>query len=286
MTIDFSEYLSCPEADADHLHTQALEASYHEAARVMSPRGLEHYLTGIKRDARAEQGVDLVPTYVQEMPRVAKKVGEDIIPEVVSAPTKLASHTSGTVVTPSMSSMPLAASRLGDAEVPRGYLNLLHQLSGKSPRGLRPMIENMDEILSKLSLGGLRRWALRGAQAHARVLDGQMAYFGLQTELSRAVLQKERRGILFVDNQRKLNFYLRALWARPFFTRPTPGDHESRQGLRPFIEDLQIHLPDAFDTYRGISGIESDRAAAQCAAHMVYGTGSTPSAPSSLCRRI
>ncbi|MBK5965626.1 VWA domain-containing protein [Thiocystis minor] len=273
MTIDFSEYLSCLKADPEHPHAQALEASYHEAARVMSAQGLGHYLTGIRAMCGLNRGTDLVLTYVQEMPGVAKEVGEDIIPEVVSALMKLASHTSGTVVTLMMANMPLAASRLGDAEVLRGYLNLLHQLAGKAPRGLRPMMENMDELLSKLTLGGLRRWALWGAQAHARDLDGQMAYFGLQTESSRSVLQKERRGTLFVDNQRRLNFYLRALWARAFFMRPTSGDYESRQGLKPFVEDFQIHLPDAFDPWRGIAGIELYRAAAaHCAAHMVYTT--------------
>jgi len=271
MTIDFSEYVSCLKTDPDHEHRQALESSYHEAGRVMSPRGLDHYLTGMKAMCALNKGEDLILTYVQEMPRVAKEVGEDIIPEVVGALMKLASHTSGTVITLVMANLPLAAQRLGDAEVLRGYLNLLHQLAGKAPRGLRPMMENMDELLSKLTLGGLRRWALWGAQAHARDLDGQMAYFGLQTESARAVLQKERRGTLFVDNQRKLNFYLRALWARAFFMRPTAGDYETRQGLRPFIEDFQVHLPDAFDSFRGIKGIEIYRAAAaHCAAHMVY----------------
>ncbi len=273
MSIDFTDYLACLKADAGHPHTQALEASYHEAARVMSPRGLEQYLAGIRAVCGLNKGPDLVLTYVQEMPGVAKEVGEDIIPDIIGALMKLASHTSGTVVALIMASMPLAASRLGDAEVLRGYLSLLHQLAGKSPRGLRPMMENMDELLAKLTLGGLRRWALWGAQAHARDLDGQLAYFALQTESSRAVLRKERRGTLFVDNQRKLNFYLRALWARAFFMRPTAGDYESRQGLRPFIADFQIHLPDAFDSYRGISGIETYRAAAaHCAAHMVHGT--------------
>lgn len=273
MTLDFSETLACLKVDPTHAHAQALESSYHEAARVMSPRGLEHYLTGIRAMCGLNKGPDLVMTYVQEMPGVAKEVGEDIIPDVVSSLMKLASHTSGTVITLMMATMPLAASRLGDLEVMRGYLNLLHQLAGKAPRGLRPMMENMDELLSKLTLGGLRRWALWGAQAHARDLDGQLAYFGLQTESSRAVLQKERRGTLFVDNQRKLNFYLRALWARAFFMRPTSGDYESRVGLKPFIDDFQIHLPDAFDAWRGISGVELYRAAAaHCAAHMVYTT--------------
>jgi hypothetical protein len=219
------------------------------------------------------RGEDLILTYVQEMPSVAKELGEDIVPDIVAALMKLSSHTSGTVVTLIMANMPLAASRLGDAEVMRGYLNLLHQLAGKAPRGLRPMMENMDELLAKLTLGGLRRWALWGAQAHARDLDGQMAYFRLKTESSRAVLQKERRGTLFVDNQRKLNFYLRALWARAFFMRPTSGDYETRQGIKPYIEDFLLHLPDAFDAFRGISGLETFRAAAaHCAAHLVYTT--------------
>ncbi|MGB0721721.1 MAG: nitric oxide reductase activation protein NorD [Gammaproteobacteria bacterium] len=270
MSIDFSEYVQCLSKD-DHEHREALESSYHEAERVMSPRGLENYLQGMKAMCTMGRGQDLVLTYVQEMPGVAKEVGEDIIPEIVESMMRLASHTSGSVITLIIANLPLAASKLGDAEVMRGYLKLLHQLAGKAPRGLRPMMEVMDELLSKLTLGGLRRWALWGAQAHARDLEGQMAYYGLKTESSRSVLQKERRGTLFVGNQRKLNFYLRALWGRAFFMRPTAGDYESRRGLKPFIEDFQIHLPDAFDPFRGIDGIEIYRAAAaHAAAHMVY----------------
>jgi hypothetical protein len=53
--------------------------------------------------------------------------------------------------------------------------------------------------------------------------------------------------------------------------RPTAGDYESRRGLKPFIEDFQIHVPDAYDPFRDIDGIEIYRAAAaHAAAHMVY----------------
>ncbi len=271
MSVDFSEYVSCIDFEDAHEHREALESAYHEAARVMSPRGLQNYLEGMRAMCSLGRGQDLVLTYVQEMPSVAKEVGEDVIPDIITSLMKLASHTSGTVITMMMSNMPLAARRLGDVDVMRGYLKLLHQLAGKAPRGLRPMMEHLDELLSKLTLGGLRRWAQWGMQAHQRDLDGQMAYFGLQTTSSRSVLQKERRGTLFIDNQRKLNFYLRALWARAFFMRPTSGDYETRQGLKPYIEDFQIHLPDAFDSFRGIDGMEMFRAAAaHCAAHMVY----------------
>ena len=270
MSINFSDYVACLDEN-EHEHAEALESSYHEAQRVMSPRGLDNYLQGMRAMCSLNRGQDLVLTYVQEIPGVAKEVGEDVVPDIVESMMKLASHTSGSVVTLMLSMMPLAAQRLGDADVLRGYLKLLHQLAGKAPRGLRPMMENMDELLSKLTLGGLRRWALWGAQAHQRDLDGQMSYFALQSESSRSVLQKERRGTLFIDNQRKLNFYLRALWGRAFFMRPTAGDYESRRGLKPFIEDFQIHVPDAYDPFHGIDGMEIYRATtAHAAAHLVF----------------
>ncbi|MGB5454109.1 MAG: nitric oxide reductase activation protein NorD [Sedimenticolaceae bacterium] len=147
----------------------------------------------------------------------------------------------------------------------------LHQMAGKAPRGMLAMLENLDELLAKLTLGGLRRWVMWGAQAHQRDLDGQMGYFAFKTESASSILQKERRGTLFVNNQRKLNFYLRALWARVFLMRPTSGDYESRTGLKPCIEDFQIHVPDAYDPFCGIDGIEIyPPAAAHAAAHMVY----------------
>jgi nitric oxide reductase NorD protein len=171
MSVDFDEYVTCLDA-GDHEHIEALESSYREAQRVMSTRGLQNYLEGMRAFCTLGRGQDLVLTYVQEMPGVAKEVGEDIIPDIVEAMMKLASHTSGSVIALIVANLPLAASRLGDAEVMRGFLKLLHQMTGKAPRGLRPMMENLDELLSKLTLGGLRRWVLWGAQAHQRDLDG------------------------------------------------------------------------------------------------------------------
>ncbi len=267
---ELSEYLHCidPEdlGDAD-----LIEPSYLEAQRIMSPQGLENYLVGIKAMCTLGKGQDLVLTYVQEMPSVVKEVGEDIVPDVIEALMKLASLTSGSVITLILANLPLAATRLGDAELLRGYLKLLHQLAGKAPRGLRPMMESLGELLSRLTLGGLRRWANWGAQAYQRDFEGQSAYFGLATETSKSILQRERRGTLFVDNHRKLNFYLRALWGRSFFMRPTAEDFETRQGSKPYIESHLVHLPDAFDRYEGIEGVDVYRAAAaHAAAHIVH----------------
>ena len=271
---ELAEYLQCIDPE-DLGSLEAVEASWLDAQRIMSPQGLENYLVGIKSMCTLGKGQDLVMTYVQEMPVVAKEVGEDIVPDTIEAIMKLSSLTSGAVITLILSNLPMAATRLGDAELLRGYFKLLHQLAGKAPRGLRPMMESLGELLSKLTLGGLRRWATWGAQAYQRDLEGQAAYFGVATETSKSVLQRERRGTLFVDNHRKLNYYLRALWARAFFMRPTADDFETRRGSRPYIEDYLVHLPDAFDRMDDIDGIDVYRAAAShAAAHIVY-TGET-----------
>ena len=178
--------------------------------------------------------------------------------------------TSGEVVALLFNSMPTAARNLGDAELFRGYLTLIHQLASTASRGVRPMLNHVDELLSKLTLSGLRRWANFGAQAYRRDFNNLTSYFNLESADSRAMLQKERRGILFIKTQRKLNFYLRALWGRDFFLRPTGADFAD---FRPFVEHRILHLPDALDDYGEVAGLEVYRAtAAHMAAHMVYST--------------
>jgi nitric oxide reductase NorD protein len=267
MSIDLDEYRECLERTAPELRA-TLEASFHEAARSMSPAGLRDYLEAARGLCELGRGADVVVSYVEEMPAVVKECGEDIIRDCVSAAMKLASMTSGEVIALLFASLPTAARRLGDPQLLRSYLALIHRLSARAPRGLRPMLGHIDELLSKLTLSGLRRWADFGAEAYRRDLRGQAAYFALVTEDSRAVLQKERRGTLFIDSQRKLNFYLRALWGQDFFLRPTAADHE---GFRPYLEARILHLPDALDDIGGVPGLERYRAmAAHMAAHLSY----------------
>ena len=270
MTINLDEYTEQLEQLDPHVR-DTLAASFHEAARVMSPQGLHNWLEGAKGLSQLGRGNELVITYIQSMPAVVKEVGEELIKDCINSAMKLASMVSGEVIQLMFDTLPTAANRLGDAELLRGYLGLIHQLSARVPRGLRPMLGHLDELFGKLTLGGLRRWALWGAQAHLRDFQAQLAYFDLKSADSRAMLQKERRGTLFIDNQRKLNFYLRAFWGRDFFMRPTSGDYETREGYKPFIETRVIHMPDAFDDFAGLPGKDLYRAtAAHAAAHLVY----------------
>ena len=261
---DYEDFL----AEAAPEIRDILEGSFQEASRVMSPTGLQEYMDAAKSLCNLGRGPGVVISYLQEMPLVAKECGEDVIGDCLTAAMKLSSMTSGEVVALLFGSMPTAARNLGDAELFRGYLTLIHQLASTASRGVRPMLNHIDELLSKLTLSGLRRWANFGAQAYRRDFNNLTAYFNLESADSRAMLQKERRGILFIKTQRKLNFYLRALWGRDFFLRPTGADFAD---FRPYIEHRILHLPDALDDCGDIAGLELYRAtAAHMASHMVY----------------
>ena len=267
MSINLEDYAEFLQETAPEVR-DVLEGTFHEAARIMSPAGLQDYMDGAKALSNLGRGSAVVITYLQEMPLVVKECGEDVIPDCITAAMKLASMVSGEVVALLFSSLPTAARNLGDAELLRGYLTLIHQLSGTAARGLRPMLNHMDELLSKLTISGLRRWANFGAQAYRRDFNNLTAYFNLESADSKAMLQKERRGVLFVKTQRKLNFYLRALWGRDFFLRPTGADYTD---FKPYIENRIFHLPDAVDDLGDIAGLELYRAtAAHMAAHMCY----------------
>ncbi len=266
---DYEEFLqSVPEI------RDVLEGTFHEAARIMSPAGLQIYMDGAISLHNLGRGGDVVLTYIQEVPLVVKEVGEDVIPDCITAAMKLSSMTSGEVISLLLASLPTAARNLGDAELFRGYLLFIHQLASTAARGLRPMLNHIDELLGKLTLSGLRRWANFGAQAYRRDFNNLTSYFNLESTDSKAMFQKERAGILFNKVQRKLNFYLRSLWGRDFFIRPTGADFDD---FRPYIEHRILHMPDAVDDIGSeanmIPGLELYRAtAAHMASHICYST--------------
>lgn len=280
MAIHLEEYKELLE-DLPSDAQDVLRAAWNEAARVFSARGLDNYIKGAVALHNLGRGEELVVTYIQEMPEVARAIGEDVLPDVVNFLLSMASKTSGQVLTLIVGTAPLAAERLADESLFRNYLNVLSIMLAQAPRGLRPMLENLDRLLTQLTLGGLRRWVQWGAQAYKADFDGQVRYFSLQSPDALSVLQSERKGTLFVDVQRRLNIYLRAMWGRDFFLRPTAGDYESREGLKPYIERYVIHIADAYDDYKPfgdatppeavIPGVEIYRAAANhCAAHLAF----------------
>ncbi len=275
MAIQLTEYQDLLE-DLGEQAGEVLEATWHEAVRVFSPRGLQAYLEGAAGLKSLGRGTDLVISFIESAHLVAKEIGEQAVPELLSTAIKMYSRTSAEVLSLVFSTASTAANRLGELDLFKAYLSLLDNLVGKAPRAVRPFLENLNVLLGQLTLGGLRRWIAWGISAYRNDFAAQADYFSLNSEQAKAVLQQEQRGVLFVNIQRRLNMYLRSLWGRDFFLRSTSGDFETREGYRPYIEHYFIHLPDAFDDYtpddaEAVSGMDVYRAsAAHAAAHIVF----------------
>ena len=263
---DYKDLLENLEPESETL----LHQTWPDAVKIFSPRGLDNYLKGAAALRGLGRGRGLVDAWIGETPQVAKEIGEDVVADLATSALMLASKTSGAVIELILATAPTAARRLGDAHLFQSYLQFLNTLIAQAPRGVRPMLDKLEVLFGQLTLGGLRRWALWGAHAHRTDYEEQIRYFSLGSRESKAVMQKERKGTLFVDVQRRINMYLRALWARDFFMRPTSGDFETREGYKPFIENYLIHLPDAYDAFGDIAAAEVYRAAAaHAAAHLV-----------------
>ncbi|MCP5292715.1 MAG: nitric oxide reductase activation protein NorD [Burkholderiales bacterium] len=269
MSINLDDYKELLE-DLEPESIELLHHAWPEAVKIFSPRGLDNYLKGASAIRGLGRGRSLVDCWIDEIPLVTKEIGEDVVGDLATAVLGLASRTSGAVIELVLATSPTAAKRLGDAHLFQNYLQFLNVLIAQAPRGIRPMLDKLEILLEQLTLGGLRRWAMWGAHAHRTDYEEQIRYFGLESKESLAVLQKERKGTLFIDVQRRINMYLRALWGRDFFMKPTSGDFETREGYKPFIENYFIHLPDAFDNFGDVPASEVYRAAAaHAAAHLV-----------------
>ena len=277
-----SDFLG-PDDDCSDALRLALEEQWTGLTRAFSSRGVDNYLKGCKALDQLGRSQELPAAFASCMPEVARAIGEDVLPDLVNFLLGMASKTSGQVLAVIVQVSPIVARRLGDVELFRQFLQVLANMLAQAPRGVRPMLEQIDTLLSQLTLGGLRRWALWGAQAYKSDFEGQIRYFSLQSEDARAMLQAERKGTLFVDIQRRLLIYLRAIWGRDFFLRPTSGDYERREGIRPYIDRFVIYIPDAYDDWsdeayqKSVAGLDVYRAVVNhCAAHLQFGGDALP----------
>ena len=97
MTTNLEDYAACLEKAAPEI-TETLEATFHDAARIMSPAGLHDYMEGAKGLCNLGRGPDVVLSFLEEMHAVLQECGEDVIRDCVEAAMKLASMTSGQVI--------------------------------------------------------------------------------------------------------------------------------------------------------------------------------------------
>ena len=230
-----------------------------EAFISLSDQGIKDYLKGASLVCMIGRGFEPVLVYLEEMPQVAKLLGEGCLSTVSQAVWDLSRSPNGNSIPPFLNSIAEAARRLGSEELFQKYIDLLFDLAEKttgsihghhttfpSP-GLPLLLANIPYLLNQLSLEGLQNWVEYGVRNYPDHPERQENYFSLQSADSKAILQRERHGTLFIDNERKLNLYLKALWNVKFYMIPySTGFDELRKPV-PYFDKLGVRVPDVLD---------------------------------------
>ena len=237
--------------------SQAEMAAYIEAARFLGKMG---------------RGPEPILAFLEEWPSIAGTVGTAALPAVMAAVRTLQKSPNSAAITPLLQTLAAVARRLQSQDQLQAYLDIALDLMARttgsihgrhatfaSP-GLPGLFRQAPRLLDLLPLAGLRNWVDYGIRNYGRHPERQAEYFDLGTADSRAVLQRERRGTLFADVERKLDLTLRALWGDSDQLVPySTAFHELRQPV-PYYDKLGLRVPDVYEDRAGVSGLDRYRA--------------------------
>jgi nitric oxide reductase NorD protein len=279
---NFRSQLSCNFEKIDHVFEDCIK----DASSCLSAQGVKDYLDGASLVCMIGRGVEPVLSYLEEMPRVACKLGESTLSLVSQTVWKISRSPNGKSIPIFLQTVAEVSRRLGSAELLEQYcamvLDFMERTSSSIHRNqsatipspsLTDLLERMPWLLRELSTKGLRNWVEYGLEHYLRHPERQRDYFTLQSADSRAILQRERHGTLYADNERSLDLYMRSLWNRDEMFVPYSNAFDELRKPTPYYDDRGIRVPDVYDDRNTIRGIDRYRALlAHIAAHKRWTT--------------
>ena len=270
--------LSCNFEQIDHV----FEGCMQEAMLVLSEQGIKDYLDGASLICMIGRGVEPVLEYLEEMPQVVHKLGDEAALSLISQTVwKISRSPNGNAIPAFLQSIASVARRLGSMELLERYCDMVldfmertstsvfgNQGASMASPSLTDLLERMPGLLQELSCQGLRNWIGYGLEHYLSHPERQRDYFQLQSADSRAILQRERHGTLYADHERKLDLYMRALWDRDEIYVPYSNAFDELRKPMPYFDDRGIRIPDVYDDLNAVHGIDRYRALlAHVAAH-------------------
>ncbi len=245
---------------------ECFEDYIQDSLRNLSNRGIDQYLSGASLICMIGRGWEPVSIYLEEMPEMANRLGEPILDIVSKAVWDMSRTPNGKAIPPFMQCLPEASRRLGTLEQMQHFLDILFEMmettttsvhghhKTHSSQGFPELLKQIPYLLNQLSLEGLKNWIEYGTRNYLNHPERQKDYFCLQSADSKAMLQRERHGTLYMDNERKLDMYLHSMWQdESYFVPYSLGFDELRKPM-PYYDHLGIRVPDVYDDFIAADG--------------------------------
>ncbi|OIP98661.1 MAG: hypothetical protein AUK35_10535 [Zetaproteobacteria bacterium CG2_30_46_52] len=262
------EALGCRFADVNRVFDECMT----EATTLLSKEGMDSYIENARFIGKMGRGSEPLLVYLEEAPRVASIVGEDVLSEIKDFVYYLSTNTNFKAIVPFLQTLASVTRRLHSIEQLHYYFKLLkdmvtrtsgsvhgHHTTFPSP-GLPDLLKQAPRLLKLLSMEGFKNWIDYGINYYHNHPERQIDYFTLQSADANAVLQRERHGTLLIDHERKLDLYMRSLWQDSDYLVPYSLAFSELRKPMPYYDDFGIRLPDVFDDLNGVRGIDRYRA--------------------------
>ncbi len=270
MTTEFQEYRDKLKCSFDQLE-DVFDDCISDAIRNLSEQGVNDYLSGASMVCMIGRGFEPVLVYLEELPGIAHRLGEEMLKVVSQAVWDMSRTPNGVSIPPFMQCLPEASRRLGSADQLKKFIEIIfemmhsttgsihgHHTTFPSP-GLPDLLQQVPYLLSQLSLEGLKNWMDYGARNYNDHPERQRDYFTLQSADSKAMLQRERHGTLFMDHERKIDLYMRSMWEMDEYFVPYSTGFDELRKPQPYYDGLGMRVPDVFDDFNGVAGIDRYR---------------------------
>ncbi|MDH2916500.1 MAG: VWA domain-containing protein [Gallionella sp.] len=275
-TAMYWEKLGCRFSQVNVVFDECLK----EAKTLLSKAGLETYIENARIIGKMGRGAEPLLVYLEEAPGVASMVGEHALIKLREFSEYMSTHTNFKAIVPFLQTSGAVARRLNNDKMFKRYIEVVrdmmdrtsgsihgHHTTFASP-GLPELLKQAPKLLGVLSLQGFQNWVEYGITYYNHHPERQEEYFRLESADAIAVMQRERHGTLLVDNERKLDTYIRALWNDSDYLIPYSVAFDDLRKPMPYYTDDGIRLPDVYDDIDGVSGIDRYRAAlAHMSAH-------------------
>jgi len=271
-TAEFELYwqrLNCNFAQADRIFDDCMT----EAKTLLTSDGIVTYIENARLLGKMGRGPEPMLVYLEEAPGVAALVGEDALVDLREFAHYMSTHTNFKAMVPFLQTVAAVTRRLRHYDLLHQYIEIVRDMMEKTSAsvhghhttfpspGLADLFKQSPRLLSELSLEGFKNWVDYGVKYYKTHPERQIDFFSLQSADAVAVMQRERHGTLLVDNERKLDAYLRGLWQESAYLIPYSLIFDELRKPMPYYDKMGIRLPDVYDDDRGISGIDRYRAA-------------------------
>ncbi|HCA68359.1 MAG TPA: hypothetical protein DEP15_03120 [Gammaproteobacteria bacterium] len=236
-----------------------------QATEKLSEKSLSEYYKGAEFLSKIGQGDKLSIAFLKTMPWAGEYFGDGSIKKIVDfAYNKICRTPNKPAVEGFLDSFIIVVEHINKDQLDE-YLDLIeYHLSETtfsihgihdthaSP-SLKAMLGNMRLLLEQLEFNGIYEWINYGLRYFRDHPERQEEYFSLSTADSKAVFQRQRKGLLFSDIERPINLFQRALWKTDFMYAPYSPDFEKLEHFHPYLEDDVIRLPDIYEELNGVN---------------------------------